>query len=271
MWASHDLRVDRNVLVMPSPRRLHNFWQLNPERKVVRGKSTRIFFQRRVRGIINMQHKKHRTRNTIGKAQPVPPRSAPMPKLMATSVADAELKQALDRRLDHALEETFPASDPISVICDEPTLKATRHVMESVVQNRKKPSIVVSHRDQGCLTALATGALTRFPEIAEELLSEMDRAEIVAPDAIPANVVQMGSCVVFSTDDGQTRRVRLVFPGDADIAAGKISILTPIGTALIGLCEGQSIVWKTRDGRSRRLTAVTVEQMTEEPELGASA
>jgi regulator of nucleoside diphosphate kinase len=137
-------------------------------------------------------------------------------------------------------------------------------MMESAVQNLRKPDIVVSHRDQDRLTTLATGAMSRFPEVAGELLSEMDRAEIMAPGAIPASVVQMGSWVVFSTDDGQTRRHKLVFPGDADIAAGKISILTPIGTALIGLSEGQSIGWRTRDGRWRRLTVVTVEPLTDD-------
>jgi regulator of nucleoside diphosphate kinase len=214
---------------------------------------------------IEMRPKQQKSRDTAGKAEAVPPpQSAPMSELMATSAAAAELKRTLDRRLDHALEETFPASDPISVTCDEPTLKTTGPTTESMINNRRKPNIVVSHRDQDSLTTLATGAMTRFPEVAEELLFEMDRAEIVAPDAVPASVVQMGSWVVFSTDDGQTRRHRLVFPGDADIAAGKISILTPIGTALIGLSEGQSIAWETRDGRMRRLTVVRVEQVTDE-------
>ena len=123
----------------------------------------------------------------------------------------------------------------------------------------QKPSIIVSHTDQRRLTTLATDALERFPEIAEELLSEMERADVMIAEAIPPNVVQMGSGVVFQSDSGETRRVSLVFPGQADIAAGRISILTPIGTALIGLAEGQSIAWKTRDGRSRRLTILIVE------------
>lgn len=175
--------------------------------------------------------------------------------------AAAELRQALDRRLDHALEETFPASDPVSVVCDEPTTKASS-VMKSIVEGLDKPNIVISHGDLGRLTTLATGLLDRYPEVAKELLSEMDRAEVRSSDAIPANIVQMGSCVVFRADDGQTRKVKLVFPGDADIAAGRVSILTPIGAALIGLSEGQSMVWKTRDGRSRRLTVLAVDRTT---------
>ncbi len=52
----------------------------------------------------------------------------------------------------------------------------------------------------------------------------------------------------------------LVFPGEADIAKGKISVLTPIGAALIGLSASQSIDWTSRDGRIHRLTVESVEQ-----------
>jgi regulator of nucleoside diphosphate kinase len=83
---------------------------------------------------------------------------------------------------------------------------------------------------------------------------------VVSPDAVPADVVRMGSTVEFRADNGQQRTVTLVFPGDADIAEGKISILTPIGTALIGLSPGQSISWAARDGRRQRLTVLKVEQ-----------
>jgi regulator of nucleoside diphosphate kinase len=71
----------------------------------------------------------------------------------------------------------------------------------------------------------------------------------------------MGSTVQFKSDDGQQRRVILVFPGEADISQGKISVLTPVGAALIGLSEGQSIMWTTRDGRDQQLTVLAVEPM----------
>jgi regulator of nucleoside diphosphate kinase len=131
--------------------------------------------------------------------------------------------------------------------------------MEYTFAQRQKPSIIVSDTDQSRLTTLATDALERFPQAAQELLSEMERAAVVSAEAVPPNVVQMGSGVVFRSDNGETRRVTLVFPGQADIAAGRISILTPIGAALIGLSEGQSIAWKTRDGRLRQLTILAVE------------
>lgn len=133
--------------------------------------------------------------------------------------------------------------------------------MEYTFAQDQKPSIIVSDTDQSRLTTLATDALERFPQAAQELLSEMERAAVVSAEAVPPNVVQMGSGVVFRSDNGETRRVTLVFPGQADIAAGRISILTPIGAALIGLSEGQSITWRTRDGRLRQLTILAVEGM----------
>ena len=132
--------------------------------------------------------------------------------------------------------------------------------MNHNVQQSAKPKIIVSASDQGRLTTLAMDAMNRHPLVAAELLAEMDRAQVTSADALPSGVVQMGSTVIFRSEDGETRCVTLVFPGQADISKGKISILTPVGAALIGLSEGQSITWSTRDGTSRRLTVVAVEE-----------
>jgi regulator of nucleoside diphosphate kinase len=123
-----------------------------------------------------------------------------------------------------------------------------------------KPRIIVSDIDYERLMDIAAAALSRFSDVAEELQSEMDRAEVVSAGSVPAQVVQMGSTVEFRSDSGQNRRVTLVFPGEADISANKVSILTPIGTALVGLSTGQSITWTTRDGLQHELTIVSVEQ-----------
>ena len=78
------------------------------------------------------------------------------------------------------------------------------------------------------------------------------------PDArLPRDVVRMGSRVVFRTGE-EIREAELVYPAQADIAQGRISVLTPVGTALIGLRAGQSITWRTRDGRKQVLTIVRV-------------
>jgi regulator of nucleoside diphosphate kinase len=91
------------------------------------------------------------------------------------------------------------------------------------------------------------------------LLKEIDRARVVRDGALPADVVGMGSRVRFRDESTGTKRtVRLVYPHEADIAAGKVSILTPIGAGLIGLREGQSIRWEDRDGHPKILQVIAV-------------
>ena len=123
---------------------------------------------------------------------------------------------------------------------------------------RPAPSIIVSSEDHARLTDLATAALERLPEVAGELLSEMERAEIVAEDRLPTTVVRMGSAVTFRSDDGQERTLTLVYPADESLDGHRLSVMTPVGAALIGLSEGQSITWAARDGREHRLTVVRV-------------
>jgi len=132
--------------------------------------------------------------------------------------------------------------------------------MPALVRNRSVPNIVVSNADYERLTDLATASLERLPEVATELLDEMDRAKIVSDENVPANVVRMGSTVTFRSDDGRELTETLVYPVDEDSDAHKISVMTPVGAALIGLAEGQSISWTARDGRSHRLTVEKVRQ-----------
>jgi regulator of nucleoside diphosphate kinase len=131
--------------------------------------------------------------------------------------------------------------------------------MREATRHRTQLDITVSAEDHDRLSTLARTALDRSPDIAEELLSEMDRATVAADDALPADVVRMGSTVTFRNGNDDTRRITLVYPGQADIAANRISVLTPLGTALIGLAAGQSVVWKARDGKERVLDIADVE------------
>lgn len=134
-----------------------------------------------------------------------------------------------------------------------------------------KPRIIVSENDFKRLTDLALGAIDRFPDVAQELEFEMGRAEVVHPSSVPANVARMDSIVEFRTDSAQQKRVQLVFPGEADISQDKISVLTPIGVALIGLAAGQSITWTARDGKTHILTVIAVEQPESAPSVIAFA
>ena len=132
--------------------------------------------------------------------------------------------------------------------------------MPAVVRNRSVPNIVVSTADYERLTDLATASLERLPEVAEELLNEMERAKIVKDGSVPDDVVRMGSTVTFRSHDGRERTETLVYPVDEDSDAHKISVMTPVGAALIGLAVGQSISWTARDGRKHELTVVKVKQ-----------
>lgn len=123
---------------------------------------------------------------------------------------------------------------------------------------RRKPAIILIQEDHQKLSRLAEAFAVRNPATAEELFTELERAKIVQVGRLPADAVKMGSTVRYATDSGEDRTVTLVYPAHADIAQGKVSIMTPIGTALIGLSKGQSIGWTSRDGKDNRLTVEEV-------------
>ncbi|MGD9737981.1 MAG: nucleoside diphosphate kinase regulator [Bauldia sp.] len=125
----------------------------------------------------------------------------------------------------------------------------------------KPPPLVIGHSDHDRLAALADAASARTPRLAATLLSEIERSRVVPEPQLPSDVVRMGSVVTFRDEaTAKVQSVRLVYPAEADIAAGRVSILTPIGTALIGLTKGQSMSWQTLSGEDRQLTVLGVEQ-----------
>jgi regulator of nucleoside diphosphate kinase len=88
--------------------------------------------------------------------------------------------------------------------------------------------------------------------LAESLDAELRRATIVPQREVPPDVVTMNSELVYEdVESGAKRVVRLVFPKDADAAAGRISVLAPIGAALLGLHVGQEIEWRVPAGVRR--------------------
>jgi len=125
---------------------------------------------------------------------------------------------------------------------------------------RRKPRITISEGDYDRLSNLAAAFSQRNPEIAASLTEEIDRARIVSDKAIGAAVVRMGSGVTYVVDGNKSKTVTLVYPGEANIEEGRISITTPVGTALIGLKAGQSISFSTRTGQIHELTVVEVTQ-----------
>ena len=98
----------------------------------------------------------------------------------------------------------------------------------------------------------------------DQLASELDRATIVPVDRLPWHVVTMHSRVRYLDEStGVTREIQIVYPEQADLAEGKVSVLAPVGAALLGLSVGQSIEWTFPDGRPRGLR---VEALSFQPE-----
>ena len=136
--------------------------------------------------------------------------------------------------------------------------------MESSVSTKKregalrKPSIAIPEEELERLSRLAESASRAMPEVAEYLQIELDRAKIV-PLRRADHVVRMGTSVEYRDEvTGKSYAVTLVYPGESDIAQGRVSVLTPIGAALLGLSVGQTIDWTTRRGETRQLTIVSV-------------
>jgi len=127
--------------------------------------------------------------------------------------------------------------------------------------NYSEPHITLTASDHEHLSGLARAAMRSMPEAAANLADELDRAQVLAEGHRPTDVVGMGCEVEFRDEsNGRVQKVTLVDPSEADIGERKISVLTPVGTALIGLRTGASITWETRTGERRRLTVMKVRE-----------
>lgn len=131
--------------------------------------------------------------------------------------------------------------------------------MQSQVSSDFRPTIYVTADECDALSALALSAEHRHPRSAAMLLAELDRAELCDAADLPPQTVRMNSSVEFVDEKSGVRRtVQLVYPHDADIEAGRISILTPIGAGLIVMSAGNAISWPDREGHVRSLKIVSV-------------
>lgn len=120
-----------------------------------------------------------------------------------------------------------------------------------------KPALIVDAGLYAMLLALAEQARVRTPALANQLIEELERAALRSPDEMPDDVVTIGSTVTFRDGD-RTQTVQVVLPGNADIDRRRISVVAPVGTALLGLSAGQRISWAMPDGRTRIIEVVDV-------------
>jgi regulator of nucleoside diphosphate kinase len=116
-------------------------------------------------------------------------------------------------------------------------------------------NIVVAEADarrlRGLLASHADSALRDATHLSE-LESELERALLLSRDAIPADVVVMNSCVqVRDLASGKVHDYTLVYPAESNPSTGRISVLAPLGTALLGYREGDEVEWQTPGGVNR--------------------
>ncbi len=124
-----------------------------------------------------------------------------------------------------------------------------------------RPPVTLVDSEADMLSDLAWNARDRFPDVSLMLLDEIGRASLCPRDVLPDDIVAMESEVAYRDErSGTSRHVRLVYPNHADVTLGRISILTPVGAALIGLRTGASILWPDRDGEMRSITVEQVRQ-----------
>lgn len=116
---------------------------------------------------------------------------------------------------------------------------------------------VINADHVGRLESLAEAASARLPEVADPLFAKLAAAKVVSARQMPAEVVTVGTTLTYRDDiSGREQEVTLAWPEDADISKGAISVLTPVGVALLGLPMGSSVTWMTRTGHKRALTVL---------------
>lgn len=118
--------------------------------------------------------------------------------------------------------------------------------------------LIISRADYARLRVLDGG---------DELFEELERAIVVHSERIPHDVVTMHSRFIYIDEYvGIRREIELVYPDEADPAAGRVSVLAPVGSALLGLAAGRSIDWKYPGGEIHRLR---VERVLFQPDPAA--
>ena len=132
-------------------------------------------------------------------------------------------------------------------------------------------SLYITEADRDVLVRLLSSRQPAHHDVKAlvDLKVELDRAVVVAPGEVPADVVTMDSVVrLTDLDDGTQGEFTLVFPGSADFRRGRLSVLAPVGTALLGQREGDVVAWVVPVGRKRfRIDAVVYQPESDGPHV----
>jgi regulator of nucleoside diphosphate kinase len=130
--------------------------------------------------------------------------------------------------------------------------------MTSAQQNTGSVSLIISNADYQRLMPLIRDSDL---DLADALDEELSRADIVDQHELPADAVAINSTVTYRDVEAKTdTTVTLVFPAEANIAEKKISVLSPVGVALLGLRTGGRIQWPMPNGKHKQFEILTVKQ-----------
>ncbi|TNJ33547.1 nucleoside diphosphate kinase regulator [Arenimonas terrae] len=130
--------------------------------------------------------------------------------------------------------------------------------------NVSLPPITVSSRDLARLEQLLDSPGLRHVPAALALGEELQRATVLPPERMPADVVTMNSTVLCVDEiSGEHHQVTLSYPRDADVAAHRVSVLAPVGSALLGLSVGSVIDWQAPGGRALRVRVTGIRYQPE--------
>ena len=133
-----------------------------------------------------------------------------------------------------------------------------------MTQARSNPPVLISSLDADRLEKLIDALPSKAFPGKEALEAELARAKVVDPKDVPSGVVTMNSTVRFEVESSKDEfRLTLVYPKDLDDSGEKISILAPVGSALLGLSEGDEIEWPKPGGGMMR---VRITEVTYQPE-----
>lgn len=120
------------------------------------------------------------------------------------------------------------------------------------MKNRAVTISTLDYRRLQELLLVARQFASPQPAFLRDLEDELQRANVVPPEQIPPYVVTMNSSVkLIDTDTGKARYYTLVFPSEANLDEGKLSILCDLGVAILGYCVGDTIEWEFPEGRKR--------------------
>ena len=122
-----------------------------------------------------------------------------------------------------------------------------------------KPPITISSSDLERIESVLDSSYSKRHPALDQLRDELDRANIVEPEDMPPGIITMNSSARCVDEmSGKEYHFTLVYPSDANVDQNRVSILSPMGSAMLGLAEGQSIDWELPGGRKLKLRVLAV-------------